>query len=236
MKVASTQKRTLLLVLLTAALVLATPPFASASGVTCRTGTGCLNGTDSYDWTTNYGPPFSPIPNNSVATSNGGLRATVNFAGGGNGERRDEGNGWGGNFAFGDELLWTNSPGQGPLTLTFTVSVGGVGANIQADFFGDFTAMIQAFDVHGHLIDTFTEQGNSNPNGDDSAIFIGLVDSGIKTVTFSLTSCVEDCGDFAINQLDITTCCGRPVPEPASVFLVGTALLCVGRGVRKKSS
>ena len=58
-----------LVVLFLAVLVVALVPAAQAGLVTCRSGNGCLNGTDHYDWTANYGPSFSPIPNNSVATS-----------------------------------------------------------------------------------------------------------------------------------------------------------------------
>jgi PEP-CTERM motif len=230
------QKRELMLVLLATALVVAMTPFASASGVTCRTGNSCLNGTYHFDWTANYGPPFSPIPDGSFAHANHAFIALVNFAGGGNGERRDQGNGWAGNFTNSDELLWTNSPGQGPLNLHFFWGPGvqllGVGANIQTHFYGPFTALIQGFDFNGNLIDSFSEDGNSNPNGDGSAIFIGLAnDPGIRSVEFSITSCAFDCNDFAINQLDMSW---RGFPEPTSVLLMGTGLFGLAGITRKR--
>lgn len=237
-------QRTLLLAILVAAILMAALPLANASGVTCRRGDGCLNAWDSYDWSANYGPPYSSIPNDSIAYSNSGVPAQVHFAGGWDGERRDEGSdwvgGWWGNFAPGDALLWTAS--AGPLTFTFQFPIAGVGANIQLDSFSTFTALIQAFDLHGNLIDSFSEIGESNHNDDGSAIFIGLFDrqSRIKSVEFSITSCPGNCDDFAINQMDILTggCfgpyCGPPVPEPASLLLVATAWFGLAGFLRKR--
>jgi hypothetical protein len=217
--------------------ILALSLFASsglslANPVTCRTGPGYLNGTDYFDWTANYGAPFSTIPNGSTATSNSGLEtATVNLASG-NGQRRDEGfgGGWAGNFNPGDELLWT--AGNGPLTLTFNQPLSGLGANIQADFYGGFTALLQVFNTGGGLIESFSEAGYSDGSNNGSAIFIGVAnDPGIAAAEFSLTSATYNTGDFSINQLDIDP---SQVPEPKSVLLFGSALAALAIFGRKR--
>lgn len=216
-----------LAVLSLAVMAIAVAPAAQAGLVTCRTGVGCLNGTDHYDWTTNYGVVGNPIANNSGATSVGGVTTTVNFTGGGAGQRRDQGGGWNGNFTPGDELLWTQ-PGNGPLNfLSFSKTLTGIGAQIQSDHYGAFTA--QLCDSNGMCV---SENGNSNANGDGSAIFIGLTDAaGFTSATFSLTACPADCADFAINQMDILT---TTVPEPGSMLLLGSGLLAAVGVVRRK--
>jgi hypothetical protein len=215
--------------LLVAALSMAGARASKADVVTCSTGPGCLNGSDSFDWANNYGPEFSDIPNGSAAVSNSGaLTATVNFGGGGDGLRMDQGSGWNGNFNPGEALLWTNSPGQGPITFTFSQLLTGLGTNIQADFLGPFTAFLQVFDSHGNLIDSVSQNGDSNPNGDGSAIFIGLANEvGIASATFSLTSCPCDTTDFAIGSLDVAPV-PTSVPEPSSCIPLATGFGLAG--------
>jgi len=227
----------LMVVLALAAFAVSLGSVAEATPVTCRTGLGCLNGTDFFDWTTNYGPEGSPIPNNSTATSSLGVQVTVNFAGGGDGQLIDQGVNWSGNFTPGDELLWTE--GFGSLNLNgFSQTLSGIGANIQVAFPGDFTALIQAFDAGRGLIGSFSENGTSNGNADGSAIFIGLSDvPGIASATFSVTSCLFNCENFAINQLDIVTGAVAPVavPAPGTLLLLSAGLVTLDYLRRRRS-
>jgi len=239
-------RKGLMVVLALAAFAVSVGSVAEATPVTCRTGLGCLNGTDFFDWTTNYGPPFSLIPNNSTATSTLGVQVTVNFAGGGDGERLDQTSSWAGNFTPGDELLRTVFEREnlvGPLNLNgFSQTLSGIGANIEGDAGGDFTALIQVFDSSRNLIDSFSENGTANSNGDGSAIFIGLSNvPGIAFVTFSVPSCSggnqADCPDLVINQLDIVTGAVAPVaaPVPATLLLLSSGLITLGYLRRRRS-
>jgi len=135
--------------------------------------------------------------------------------------------GWYGNFAPGDNLLYTGaafSVGSGPITLGFSSAVSGGGLQIMTDAGGAFTATIDAYNG-ATLLGTFTESGVATNLADNSAIFIGINDLTGPDIT-SLVIGVNGTGDFAVNQLSLLTN-ANTVPEPSSV---GMALL-LGLGV-----
>jgi hypothetical protein len=188
-------------------------------------------GTDTVDWS-QLGPAFTPIPNPFSAVSSGGVPITGTFATG-TGEVLVQSSSWNGNFAPGDFLVWTM--GNGPLTLDFGSSFSDAGAQIQADFFGAFTAVLSAFNG-ATLLGSVIESGISNSNGDNSAIFIGVNDltgPNITRVVFSIPSCSTNCTDFAINRLSLSG--PVSVPEPASLLLVGSGLLVAAAVIGRKS-
>jgi hypothetical protein len=139
-----------------------------------------------------------------------------------------------------DSLIWTSdtgNAGNGPLTLTFTRGISGVGALVQADGPGPFTAQIQ-------VMNGATSLGSltvaSNANGD--ATYIGVLDqsgANITSVIFSLTTCTGTCTDFAIDTINLVTAPATQVsllssPNPSalglSVTFTATVTPAVGSG------
>lgn len=190
---------------------------ASAAAITSL---GALSSNDSIGWG-QLGPVSTTLPASDPVLSVGGLSAVVSTSGTSL-KRLDQDNGWSGNFATGDQLLWTN--GSGPdITITFLNPVFGAGAQIQSDFFGAFTAQITLSNG-----DVFTEAGNSTSGGDGSAIFIGALDgiADIASIRFALTTAPSAPNDFAIDTLFLRT--GpvvRSVPEPMTLSLLGAGIL-----------
>jgi hypothetical protein len=190
---------------------------ARADNLQLYTSRTAFGGNDMVDWG-QLGPCMTPIPNQFFAHSNvTGVVIDGFFLGGGVGEVRIQTMcGWGGNFASGDVVVWTRSPGQGPLRLLFCESVVGAGVQIQSDFFGPFTARIEAFNGDTSL-GSFTEEGNSTPSGDNSAIFIGVKDLDgphITSLVLSLTAAFSDPADFAINKMALDTGALAPALPP----------------------
>jgi hypothetical protein len=213
------------------------------AGYTGLTSRAALGANDFEDWGT-LGPSFSTPSNPFAATSNGGLGLSVSQQQPGSFQRLDQNNGWGGNFAPGDALLYTavetlGSAG-GPIIISFSHPVVGAGAQIQEDLFGTFTAEILALDGSGNVLGSFSEDGISNGNGDNSAIFIGIKDSSnaasISKIEFALTAAQNGpTTAFAINEFSIDSAAVAAVPAPPSVIpLAIGALGLLGYGWRKR--
>lgn len=210
-----------------AALVFATGglPTAAQSAVALVTARAAL-GSDLIDWGKN---PAGSTPFGFVTAD--GIVGAVTSAGGFL-DNRQQPLTFVGNFAHGDNLLFTEFNGP-DITLNFTTPVAGAGAQIQSNFPGAFVARITASD--GTTNWSFTEAGTSNGNDDGSAIFIGVLSdiANLKWVSFSLDSAAFFKNSFAINQVSLTdTVAG--VPEPASWVLMLLGFGGLGATLRRR--
>jgi hypothetical protein len=128
-------------------------------------------------------------------------------------------------FGAGHSLMWTSDAGNGgsgPVTLTFSKSVSGVGALIQADLPGSFTGEIQVYNG-ATLLATYT--ATSDAAGDP--IYLGALDQSgpnISKVVFSMTTCASLCTDFGLDTVDVKTAGTGPevTLTPASLEFVST--------------
>ena len=210
------------------AATVATSASATVFGIT---NVGAIAGpTDSIDWS-QLGATFTSVTSPVVVTSGGGASVTVSSAGG-DLQRRDQGDGWSGNFAPGTALLWDD--GVGPdITLTFANPVAAVGAKIQADFFGPFTAQIVG--SNGAVLGSFDEDGVASSAADDSTIFIGLQSTAIdiSQIQFTLLSASNAPNDFAIGPVTFsTTPISAGIPEPATWAMMIVGFAMVGGALR----
>jgi hypothetical protein len=191
-------------------------------------------GTDSVDWS-QLGTPGTPVPTVFTFTTANGVSGTGTYenpAGsfamtGPTGEVLQNGWSatWNGNFADGAYVNWTEN--SGPLTLSFAQGYSQIGAQIQADFWGSFTAQI--CDANA----CFTEDGVANGNDDDSAIYLGIAGSDLTSVTFSITNDTAYLDDFAINGVTLDGG-SAATPEPSSLLLLGTGLVGIAGLLRGK--
>jgi hypothetical protein len=153
--------------------------------------------------------------------------------------REDEGNGWTGNFDYGESLVWTGNPifqngGLGPFAMVFGNPVGSFGFDIQADMYGPFTATVSILDPSFHFLTSQVFTGGNSTNAEDgSALFVGMGDLSGNNIGAILIG--TDSGnptyanDFAIDDPSFAQ-----TPEPGTASLLAGALLGVAGLARRK--
>ncbi|QEI40724.1 hypothetical protein BMF77_01296 [Dolichospermum sp. UHCC 0315A] len=205
---------------------------SSAQAISFVTSRNALGANDYYDWGT-LGSSFTTVNNPSTVTSNLGNNATISQAGG-SFLILQEGNSASGNFAPGDNLLWSRGA-NGPITIAFANPVFGAGAQIQAIYYGSFTANLTAYDVSNNSLGTFNLPGLSNENADNSAIFIGVKDStaSIAKLTFSVPVAATP-ENFAINGVSGVSVAAVPWETDALPVVGSTILFGLGLWSKRK--
>ncbi len=142
--------------------------------------------------------------------------------------------GWAGNFAPGEELLYSVN-GSRRFQIRFENPVMGLGTQFQSSIYGVFTASLTPLDAAGQaLTSAFTVNGTSNSAADDSAIFAGLLSSEQNIYGVELGVRVDQTFQpFSINAV-LTAGSTAAVPEPSSVsmMLVSLSAFAVRRMLR----
>ena len=185
------------------------PPEPSFVSVASRVD---LAGSDNLDWA-DLGPPSGSHPQPVSIRSNNGLsvvltnsvlppgtsptpfnRAKQNFFGG-----------WRGNFAFGDELIYTGGPQV--ITIDFPRPIVAAGMQVQpGSLIAAFSIRIEALDVQGAALGFFDVSGVSTNAEDNSAPFVGIRGAGgasFDKIRITNLTTMSFPG-IAINQVDFT--------------------------------
>lgn len=201
---------------------------ASITSVNSPTGRATFGSTDVIDWSS-LGPSQTPVASPFSISSGGGIAATVSKPSGGF-ERRDQPNGWGGNFTDGSSLLWTAGSIVGAVDVTFGSLISGFGFQINPDN-SDTLTTVDIFDIANSLLVSFSL--TTNDRSQPSASFIGFTSDMTDISRFTVRQ--NGFNDFAINQLSLITVGSSNVPEPTSIALLGLGLLGFAASRRKSA-
>jgi hypothetical protein len=196
--------------------------------------------TDTIDWCANYGCNVQTPGNPSPWTSAGGQTGLVGLNGTNDsfyvlqqGVSAFEG------FPAGMGLIYNgaifNASAGAPIDLIFNNGVSGVGAYIQTDYYGAFTASLTLYDSSFNVLGTVTA-ADTMTGAPGSALFLGAIDSNwsaeeVYAAEFSASGVGPYEPDFLIGSGMTTT----GAPEPASFALIGLGLLGVGWKLRRRA-
>lgn len=216
-----------------AAAVCVSIPCSASAVLTLLTSRAGANANVTIDWQALGGANTDVATNPFSINSDTGRAFTVSKPTAGAFNRRNQnppaGGGWAGNFAPGDALL-THLNSDGPVVIAVTAAQGVVsaaGLQIQPNQSGAFVATIEAFDVSGASLGSFSVNGTSDANGDNSAIFIGVVSDveNIHSVSVD-TNTTAFGGDFAINRVSLKATVTQDPPSGGvqTTWLGGTGL------------
>ena len=139
---------------------------------------------------------------------------------------------WVGNFPSGMGVIYNGYQflsQQAGIRITFDSAVEGVGAYIQGDTHGPFSATITLFDRNGNPLGSFTADGASNLNV-GTALFIGAY--GVGPIFAAEFDTIDAAGhdDFALGTLKFNS----SIPEPSSLLLFASSVIGVAGVIRRR--
>ncbi len=169
-----------------------------------------LAATDDLDWG-DLGPPSGSYPQPVTILSDDRLSIVVtnsvippgNFPAPFNRAKQNFFGGWRGNFAFGDELIYTG--GAQVITIDFPTLIASAGMQVQpGTLIASFTTRIEALNAAGAVLAFFDVAGVSSNAEDNSAPFVGIRAMGraaFDKVRITNMTVMSNTG-IAINQVD----------------------------------